>query len=552
MVSGKTFAISILLCIMSSVMPVAIFILMFLILIILSPDEGKTFLNMRSEIREKSFSPEKLLSESQNIMAAQNQLDLDALNTFVETQWNDNIIPSLCDFIRIPNQSPAYDKDWAINGHMDAVIKLWLDWAQAQNIEGLQIREVNLGRGLGEFTPCLFTQISATPGQEGRQPVLLYQHGDKQPPLDNWNEGLGPYTPLVDGDKLWGRGGADDGYGFYATLMAVKALQVQGVPHGRVLLFTEFCEESGSEGLDKYIEHLSDEIGDIGLIICLDSGAADYERLWLTTSLRGVMSGTLTVKVLKEGMHSGAASGVVPSSFNIMRILLDRLSIHKSEDPECTCLPEFLHTEIPLYRQEEARATAQIVGADFLKGYPFLPGVKTCNYETDVAELILEKTWMPTLSITGAAGLPPLEQAGNVLRPFTSLRLSFRLPPGVESKTALAQVKELLESNPPYGAHVSFHDTSDDTGFNAPDLSDKWKSLMDQASQEFWGQPLGLFGEGGSIPFLRLLQVLYPSTQFAVMGVLGPNSNAHGPNEFLHIPYAKKITMTVAKLLAAP
>lgn len=288
------------------------------------------------------------------------------------------------DLICIPVQSPAFDPDFLTNGFIDQGIQHCLSWAQLQNIAGFNVRVI---RSRGR-TPCIFVDIAASPGKEDKRPILIYSHLDRQPPLtDQWDSEFGPYTPIIKDDKLYGRGGADDSYGFYASILAIKAVQKQNIDHGRIVLLVETCEESATEDLEYYINELREQIGDISLVICLDSGAGDYNRLWLTTSLRGVISGTLTVKIMKEGVHSGIASGVIPSSFLIMRKLLDRL------DNIYYGLGDFLKVDIPQYRIAEVKETAKILGNNFLETYPLLPGVRATN--DDIVQLILAKTLLP-------------------------------------------------------------------------------------------------------------------------------------------------------------
>ena len=169
----------------------------------------------------------------------------------------------------------------------------------------------------------------------------------------------------------------------------------------------------------------------------------------------------------------------------------------------------------------------------------------------DPLELMLNRTWRPTLSITGQAGMPDLVQGGNVLRPMTALKLSIRLPPTLAATGIDGKLKTLLESDPPYGARVKFDAEKPAAGWEAP-KSEKWlDDAIDRASRTHFGKPAVTWGEGGSIPFMAMLGERYPRAQFVVTGVLGPHSNAHGPNEFLDIEYAKKITACVAEVIAA-
>ncbi len=456
---------------------------------------------------------------------------------FVGQMWDDSILPRLVEYIRIPNKSPIFDAEWAANGYMDEAVRLAEAWCRQQPVRGLRVEVVRLG----DRTPVLFLEI---PG-ESDDTVLLYGHLDKQPEMTGWREDLGPWKPVIEGERLYGRGGADDGYAVFASLTAIRALQEQGLPHARCVVLIECCEESGSFDLPHYVQALKARIGIPSLVVCLDSGCGNYEQLWCTTSLRGTVSGTLAVEVLSEGVHSGDASGIVPSSFRILRRLLDRL-----EDKETgqVRLPE-LQAEIPRSRRQQASRAAEVLGDSVHTRFPFRAGVRPVS--TDPAELVLNRTWRPTLCVTGAAGLPPLGSAGNVLRPFTALKLSLRLPPTVDAGDATEHVKTLLESHPPCGAAVRFAADPGATGWNAPPFSPWLEQALDEASRNHFGKPAMYMGEGGTIPFIGMLAESFPQAQFLITGVLGPQANAHGPNEFLHIPTAKRLTSCVAQVLEA-
>ena len=471
-------------------------------------------------------------------------MDAGKVGSFISKLWDDEVVPQLIDYIRIPNKSPMYDRDWVAHGYMDAAVALMEKWARAklESLPGATLEVVRLeGR-----TPLIFIDVPAL-GEEARADdcVLLYGHLDKQPEMTGWSEGLGPWTPVLKGDRLYGRGGADDGYAIFGSLSALLALQEQGVPHARCVVMIEACEESGSYDLPHYVDHLAPRIGEPSLVVCLDSGCANYDQLWLTTSLRGMTGGELTVEVLTEGVHSGDASGVVPDSFRVMRHLLSRL-----EDPETgEVVPKELYVEVPPERVEQAKQCADILGDDVYAKFPWIESMQPAS--DDRVELILNRTWRPQLAITGADGLPSLQNAGNVLRPGTALKLSLRVPPTLNGSRAGDFVKKLLESDPPYGAKVTFKLEKDGSGWNAPQLSDWLSGAVSQASEDAFGAPAAYMGEGGSIPFMGMLGEKFPKAQFLITGVLGPHSNAHGPNEFLHIPTGKKVSAVVAGVVAA-
>ena len=463
------------------------------------------------------------------------RLDDKALEAFVRSTWEGEIVREITEYIRIPNKSPLFDPDWARGGYMDTAVAHVERWCRTRPIQGLVVEVVRLaGR-----TPLIYMEI---PGDVD-DTVLLYGHLDKQPEMTGWREGLGPWTPVREGDRLYGRGGADDGYAAYASLTAVEATRRHGGRHARCVVLIEACEESGSYDLPAYIEALAGRIGQPSLVVCLDSGCGNYDQLWNTTSLRGIVVGTLRVDILHEGVHSGDAGGVVPSSFRIARELLSRI---EDEQTGRVLVPSF-HAEIPSERLAQAHQAAAVLGAEVHQKFPFVPGAGPGN--RDLAEMVLDRTWRPALSVTGAEGLPALERAGNVLRPGTALKLSLRLPPTIDAATAAADLKRILESAPPYGARVTFDVDMPGDGWEAPAVAPWLEESVREASQRYFGAPSVSMGEGGSIPFMGMLGERFPEAQFLITGVLGPGSNAHGPNEFLDIPTGIKLTCCVAQVL---
>jgi acetylornithine deacetylase/succinyl-diaminopimelate desuccinylase-like protein len=459
--------------------------------------------------------------------------------------WDSDIVGQLTDYIQIPAKSPSFDKDWAAHGYIDTVVRNAAAWIEAQKIEGLTLEIIRLpGR-----TPIIFFDVPATRPQSA-QTILMYGHMDKQPEFNGWRNDLGPWTPKYIDGKLYGRGGADDGYAAYAAVTAIQALKAQKVAHPRIVGLLETCEESGSYDLLPYIDALRSRLGEVALVICLDSGCGNFEQLWLTTSLRGMAAGVLKVEILTEGVHSGDASGLVPSSFRIMRQVLDRLEDSKTG----RLLPQSFHCDIPADRVEQARATAAILGDLVWQRFPWACGAdghSALPTTDDPMQALLTRTWTPTLSVTGAEGFPELRNAGNVLRPYTAFKLSLRLPPLIDAGQAVQELKSLLEDNAPYQARVTFEADGAATGWNAPSNAAWFETALHQASQAHFGAPCGYLGQGGTIPLMSMLEKGFPKAQMMVCGVLGPKSNAHGPNEFLHVPYAKRLTAAVAQVIAA-
>lgn len=468
-------------------------------------------------------------------------LDHAAAREFVDQRWDAQIVPELVDYICIPNKSPMFDARWRENGYMDQVVEQFAGWCQRCVDSGeLANARVEVVRLEGR-TPLLLIEIDGDP--QCQDTVLMYGHLDKQPEMEGWSEGLGPWQPLLRNDKLYGRGGADDGYACFASLTAVMALQAQGLPHARCVVMIEACEESGSPDLPYYVDHLAERIGAPSLVVCLDSGAGNYEQMWLTTSLRGNLAGELRVDILEEGVHSGAASGAVASSFRIAAQLIARLEDRDSG----RLIPDWLHVDIPDERAQQARQAADILGPALFEMFPLVQGAQLMS--ADGAEVILNRTWRPSLSYTGVGGMPALSDAGNVLRPYTSLMLSFRFPPTLDGDVASEHIKQVLEAQPPYGAKVSFRADKAASGWHAPPLATWLEKAVNHASERAFGKPAAMMGEGGSIPFMGMLGEKFPRAQFVITGVLGPGSNAHGPNEFLHIPFARRLTLAVTDIL---
>jgi acetylornithine deacetylase/succinyl-diaminopimelate desuccinylase-like protein len=469
-------------------------------------------------------------------MMASRSMDFSHLHHFVTSAWRDSILDRLQEYVRIPNKSPAFDPDWERHGYMDQAIELMAQWCRAQPVPGMRI-EV---RRLPGVTPLLLIDVPGElPGC-----ALLYGHLDKQPEFTGWLPGLGPWEPVIRDGKLYGRGGADDGYAVFSSLTAIAALKAQKIPLARCVLMIEASEESGSIHLPAHLDALGTRIGEPSLVVCLDAECGNYDQLWSTTSLRGNLVGRLTVRVLTEGAHSGLASGIAPTPFRIIQQLLERVEDSVTGESR---LAE-LHADIPNDRRAQIGVAAGVLGPHILDKIPFVAGARPLS--TDPVELLINNTWRPTLAVTGADGLPPMHTAGNVLLPEIALKISLRLPPTVDASSASRAVRAALERDAPYGAQISFEPESSTGGWNASAFAPWFEQSMQRASRQVYGRDPVYFGGGGSIPFLRMLGERFPNTQFFVTGVLGPHSNAHGPNEFLHIDYATRLTECVSMVLA--
>jgi len=462
-------------------------------------------------------------------------LDTNANSDYINTLWDESILPSLAEYVAIPNKSPMFDADWEANGYMEDAVKHMLAWVEAQNVAGLTSEVHRLpGR-----TPTILLTIEG----HNDDTVLIYGHLDKQPEFNGWEDGLGPWLPVFRDDKLYGRGGADDGYAIYSAIAAIKSLQEQQLPYPRIVVLIEASEESGSPDLPFYMDQLEDQIGKASLVIALDSTCGNYDQLWITTSLRGMLISDLTVRVLQEGVHSGAAGGIVPSSFRLLRQLISRIE----DENTGVITPDFLNEQVPDVRRQEAIEAGQVLADTFEDMYPFAGS--TGPMSDDPTELVLNNTWAASLAVTGLGGAPSPDEAGNVLRPETTARLALRIPPTIDAEAAAASLRKVLTENPPGGAEVTLDIHTPNPGWHAPETSEKLRQSLEQASMNYFGAPAMSIGCGGSIPFMEFLARKLPDALFVVTGVLGPRSNAHGPNEFLHIPTGKKITAAVAELL---
>ena len=455
-------------------------------------------------------------------------------------RFDEEALPTLVEYTRIPCLSPAFDAAWEDHGHLRAATRLMAEWAASRRLGGHNVEVHELpGR-----TPLIRCDVPPTPGAEAAGTVLLYGHLDKQPPMGTWRAGLGPYEPVIEGDRLYGRGTADDGYALFAALLAIEAGVAAGGAHGRCVVLVEASEESGSSDLPAHVEALGGQIGTPDLVICLDSGCATYDRLWVTSSLRGILMVKVEVEVLHEGVHSGSAGGVVPSSFRILRQLLSRIEDEASGE---ILLPELV-VGIPPGRLAEIEAVAAELGDEVAGIFPTVEALQLSGGTP--AERLANRTWRPSLAVIGMDGIPPTSEAGNVLRPSTTAKLAIRLPPTCDSSTAMEALRDALTRDVPQGARVHV-DLEAADGWDAP-VTDGWLAgAIDEASLAYFGRSARATGEGGTIPFMGLLGRRFPDAQFLATGVLGPESNAHGPNEFLHLPTARAITATVGHVLDA-
>jgi acetylornithine deacetylase/succinyl-diaminopimelate desuccinylase-like protein len=461
----------------------------------------------------------------------------------ISSNFDKSVVPTLVEYIRIPNLSPSFNGGKFDEPETEQVIDLFSKWVHAQAIPGLSL-EI---RRLPQRTPLMFLDLPASPDYKGPNDcVLMYGHLDKQPPFEGWLPGTGPYEPVIKEGRLYGRGGADDGYALFGSIEALKTLHAQKIPHARIVILIEACEESGSPDLPAHLSSLIDEnkLGNVSLVVCLDSGAGSYDAFYLTASIRGMFMTTLTVTTLTEGVHSGGGGNICADSFRIIRQLLSSIE----DEATGEMIPE-LQVSIPSRRIAQNKHTVAQLGSKIYEGFPLINGIPMCM---DLEQLALNRGWKASLTVTGMDGLPPCAKAGNVLRPSTTVKLSIRLPPSYDHTKAFGIIKSKFEAALPPNARMELSPPVTAKGWDAPETEPWLEKALNRATSTMFPtctKP-GYIFEGGSIPFLGMLQDMFPRAQFCVTGVLGPHSNAHGPNEFLDIEYCKRVVTCVAAVVA--
>jgi len=466
-------------------------------------------------------------------------MDKEKLIKFIEEQFTNDALPILMEYIKIHNLTPSVDPEWNTNNYQMDAAKLLSNWVQNQNIKGLNLTLIKDS----DKTPVIYIEIPAF-NSASKETFLLYGHFDKQPPYEGWKEGTGPFIPILDkvNNRLYGRGCADDGFAIFASILCIKGIQNQNLSHPRIVVIIEADEESGSVDLTYYLTTLSTKIGNPSLIICMDSVAADYDRLWVSTSLRGIISFFLTVKCLTMGIHSGVFGGTVPDSFMVMRNLISRV-----EDYKTGRIPD-LEVEIPKEVIESTKKTAEILKDGLFARIPKTEGLKPLN--KDNVELLLNNAWRPSFAVTGSTGIPDLQNAGNVLRPNTKFKFSFRIPPKLDPAKGFEVIQNKLTTNVPFNSTVVLENTPFVEGWVSPFTQDSLLKLFSLVSQTYYGNDYCDIGFGGSIPVMNVLLKLYPKAQFLITGVCNIDSYAHGPNENLDLTSTKKFICCMAHLIS--
>ena len=460
-------------------------------------------------------------------------------NENIDAKWDDWYVKGLSDFIRVPNLSPNYDEEFLTNGRIEQAAECVDGYINQLQIEGIT-KHYFQPDGM---SPMVVYTVEPTQGCTKN--IMIYGHLDKQPWMEGWDEGLGPCEPVIRGEYLYGRGGADDGYAPFSAMLAVKNLQQQGVMLPRIALVLETEEESGSENLLDLLEAAKEVIGTPDYCFCMDSGAFDYNQLWLTSSLRGVCIVSLEVEFAKGGYHSGEVGGIIPETFRVARALLNRV-----DNAETGMVCDDLQVEIPQWARDEAVVMAGHSGAEMHTKYNYHEGCVPMNAD-NLAEMYLNNTWRPNLSITGASGLPDVAIAGNVVRASTKLKLSMRLPPSAKPDEAEAKLTEILTTNVPHNAKVTVKGGHAGQGWCMKAMDPWLNAVVKKSGSDFFdGKDTGTYGMGGSIPFLAELGNMYPSTNIMALGLIGPKANAHAPNECINLTYAKKLTKALSHLIA--
>ena len=462
----------------------------------------------------------------------------DDLKLRVEYNIRHWALPWTKKFVAVPNTSKAFDPEWETNGRLETACQLCIEYAQAIQIEGIEL-EMHKDPGV---SPLLLGRVAPSK-QVGSIRIVTYGHLDKQPyHSEEWEEGLHPTTPVEKNGYLYGRGAVDDGYNFFTVLAVLKAFQELRIPHDEFLLFYECNEESGCTDIAHYLNKLKEQIGAPDVMFCLDEGSVSNQMFSLSTSLRGALNFSLKVSVLEKSMHSGVASGIVPSSFRIARELLERIESGKTGE----MVPE-LQVPVPEQKLKEASANAKLNGSGIHTSLCMCKGVQpvTLNLE----ELYLNNVWKAQMEVIGQGGIPSLAQAGNVLRDHTELLVSLRTPPTLSCTAAFDTIKNILTSQVPYNAKVEVEMESFGDGWFSGHLSAALISTVDKHSMEVFGNPALLYGSGCTIPFIHLIQQQLPKTLLLVTGADLPDSGIHGPNERLDIEFLVRFAKTFACIL---
>ena len=469
-------------------------------------------------------------------------MDTNSLKKYIEKQFTLNVLPNLMNFIRIPNLSPLFDPNWNKNGLLLKAANLIVSYAKSLNIKNA---EINLLQD-SPYTPLIFIDIPAS-RQNDERTVLFYAHYDKQPYGTGWDEDKSPTNPVIIDGHLYGRGSADDGYASFSILTAIKTCQEYNCPMPRICCIFEGAEESRDVDLKYYFNKLMPVLGqNIIAFIPLDAGCSDYNRLWMTNSLRGYFDFDVNIETLQQESHYGPeASGIIAENLFLVRKLYD--GIIDSTNGEFK-LEEFKVDQIPSIIEEQMQKEIEVVGEDYIKNIPLYDGVSPLK--NDVRELMINNRWKPTCNILGMDNCPKMEDRGFGVNPSIKVHFSMRVPPLINKDKAIDALKIALTSNTFFGAKVSLGYYEFGEGTVLANMTNRTKNVLNKASLEFFGNEMIFNGGGGSIPFITYFKSFYPNTDIICTGVLGADSHEHGPNENLNIEACKKMICVLCYFLS--
>lgn len=464
------------------------------------------------------------------------------LSEHVRIGWTGEHLAALSAFVAIPSVSPAFDSAWERSGALAAAVDLVADWFTDRTaLPGVRAHRLRInGR-----TPLLIVDIPAFDPDQADGPhrtVLAYGHLDVQPAGGGWTV-TDPFRPVVRESRLYGRGAGDDKYVPLAVVAALEALRAANQAHPQVILLLETSEESSSVDLPAHLAAHGGLLGQPDLIVCLDTFVPDTSRLWHSTSMRGIVVADLSVAVAREGLHSGLVGGVVPSSFRLLRALLDRIENSSTG----ACLLPSLHADVPAGHCDALRRQAERSRPP-ASGLPLLPGVRPLS--GDPLAQLLAQSWEPSVAYVGMDGMPATGAAGSVLRASTTVRLSIRLPPTVRAIDAVAALRATLEADPPAGATVRLDVHGAEDGWSTT-VPEGLGVLLDEAGVAGYGARAAECGGGATIPPLGILARRFPEAAIVPLGLVTPSCNPHGPDEHIDLDSAERLTIALATLLAS-
>ena len=373
--------------------------------------------------------------------------------------------------------------------------------------------------------PAVVGYVSAP---AGAPTVLLYAHHDVQPPGPDSEWTSPPFAPTERGDRLYGRGAADDKAGVLAHAAALRAFA--GKPPVGVAVFVEGEEEAGSEHLRGYLESERERLR-CDAVVVADGGNWRIGTPALTTTLRGVVACVVELRVIDKAVHSGGFGGPVPDALSALSHVL--ASLHDEQGrPRVPGLVQGKAPALDL-TEDELRQQAGVLRGTKLIGEGGLT----------------DRMWMMPAIAVLAIDAPPVREAVNQLVPVARAKVSMRIPPGQDATKALDALVAHLERNVPWGAELRIDRHPVGEPFATKTGGHAYKA-MHAALAEAWGRPAVDTGTGGSIPFLFDFAELFPKAEILVTGVDDPESGPHGPDEGLHLAEFERVCLAEALFLA--